>query len=241
MDESKEFNELHLPHLLRYVVPILWNPVNVASGVLVDIQGRHFVASAAHCITNRPLVQICPAPLNLHTPVETRTLRPLRVGCHDDLDIGYLEIDDPGREAVGWNQLSYSSELLTGQVHVVGYPTAHAQLDLKSREAILGINTFSTSIIEATSEHLKLSYPVQGSSYDVRSGTWIPCQFPRTPHGFSGGGVFVVTKATLGGLDIVQYKLAGIQSCWMESERYVKAIPIDWWCNLLKSRALIVF
>jgi hypothetical protein len=241
MDESREFNEFHLPHLLRYVVPILWNPLNAGSGVLVQIQGRHFVASAAHCITSGPLVQICPAPVSLSSPVETKTLRPIQAGWYDDVDIGYLEIEDPGCEAVGQNQLSYSPELLTGLVHVVGYPAANAKLDLKTREALFGITTFSTSIIEATASHLKLNYPVQGSSYDAQTGSWIPCQFPKTPHGFSGGGVFVVTKMRVGGLEVVQYKLVGIQSCWLESERYVQAIPIDWWCNLLKSRGVVDF
>lgn len=239
MDESKEFNDIHLPHLLRFVVPILWNPMNAGSGVLVDVQGRHFVASAAHCIQSNPLIQICPTPVSLHTPVETRTLRPKRSGWHQNVDIGYVEIDDPGGQALGWDQLSYAPELLTGQVHVVGYPTANVKLDLTKREALFGITTFSTSIIEATPEHLKLRYPVQGSSYDAASGTWVPCQFPTTPHGFSGGGVFVIAKARVGGLEVIQYNLIGIQTCWMKSERYVKAIPIGWWCDLLKSNGIV--
>jgi hypothetical protein len=167
-------------------------------------------------------------------------LRPQRSGWHDNVDIGFLEIDDPGCEAVSWDQLSYSPELLTGQVHVVGYPAANVKIDVNKREALFGITTFSTSVIEATPEHLKLRYPAQGSSYDAASGTWNPCQFPTTPHGFSGGAVFVVTKAMVGGLEVVQYKLVAVQSCWLESERYVKAIPIGWWCDLVKSKASIV-
>ena len=55
MDESKEFNDLHLPHLLRYVAPIMWNPMNLGSSVLVNVGGRHFAASAAtlHQTTSR--------------------------------------------------------------------------------------------------------------------------------------------------------------------------------------------
>ena len=240
MDESKEFNDLHLPHLLRYVVPILWNPMNMGSGVLVDVEGRHFVVSAAHCIQSNPLIQICPVPANLHTPVEMRTLRPkLSAWKNHQVDIGYVEIDDPGCQALGWDQLSYAPELLTGQVHVVGYPQANVQLDLTNREVTFALNMFSTGIIDATPDHLKLRYPVHGSNYDAASGTWIPCQFPETPKGYSGGGVFVVTKARVGGLELVEYKLIAIQNCWQKSERYVQATPIQWVCDLMKSNGIV--
>jgi hypothetical protein len=239
MDDSKEFNDFHLPHLVQFVVPILWNPMNAGSGVLVDVQGRHFVASAAHCIQSNPLIQIYPTPINVRTPVETKTLRPRSTDWHKNVDIGYVEIEDPGSQALCWDQLSYAPELLTGQVHVIGYPKVNVKLDLRRREALFGLTTFSTSIIEATPDYLKLRYPVHGSRYDVASRTWIPAQFPETPHGFSGGGVFVVTKARIGGLEVVQYKLVAIQSRWMESERYVKAVPIAWWCDLLKSKGIV--
>lgn len=237
MDESKEFNDHHLPHLLRYVVPILWNPMEAGSGVLLRIQDRHFVASAAHCIQSNPLIQIMPTSLNLHAPVETRTLRPIRSGWHAGHDIGWVEITDPGCEAVGWDQMFYSPELFTGQVHVLGYPKSEMTINFQKMEALFGLCTFSTGVMEAMPDYLKLHYPVTGSRYDEASGSWSHCPFPTTPHGFSGGGVFAVAKSLVGGMEVYQYKLVAIQSCWLESERYVKAISINILCDLLKSQA----
>jgi len=53
MDEYREFYTLHLPHLISYVVPVLQSKngrVEIGSGVLVNADGRHFVATAKHCI-----------------------------------------------------------------------------------------------------------------------------------------------------------------------------------------------
>lgn len=237
MDESKEFNDHHLPHLLRYVVPILWNPLELGSGVLLTIQGRHFVASAAHCIQSNPLIQIMPTSPNLLASVETKTLRPIRSGWHEDYDIGWVEIVDPACESVGWEQMFYSPDLFTGQVHVLGYPNSELRIDIQKKESLFGLCTFSTGVIEAMPDYLKLHYPVTGSKYDEALGAWSPCAFPTTPKGFSGGGVFAVTKSVVGALEVYQYKLVAIQSCWLERERYVKAIPITWLCDLLKSQA----
>ena len=239
MDESKEFNDHHLPHLLRYVVPIMWNPMNLGSGVLVNIGGRYFAASAAHCIKERPVVMIAPTPVSLHNPVEMRPLSAKFSTFHNKVDIGYVEIDDPGCEALTLEHISYAPELLTGQVHVVGYPATETNKDDAKREILLGVNLFSTTIIEATRDHLRMHYPKKGSRYDAASGTWFPSDFPRTPHGFSGGGIFVVAKKLVGGLEVIQFKLIAIQSCWNESERYVGTAPTDWLLECWRGQGVI--
>jgi hypothetical protein len=239
MDEHKEFNDHHLPHLLRYVVPIMWNPMNLGSGVLVNIGGRHFAASAAHCIQQRPVVMIAPAPVSVNNPVELKPLFAKFSTFHNKVDIGYVEIDDPGCEALTLDNISYAPELLTGQVHVVGYPATETNKDDAKREILLGVNLFSTTIIEATSDHLRMHYPKKGTRYDAATGTWNPAEFPRTPHGFSGGGTFVITKKLVGGIEIIEYKLVAIQSCWMESERYVEAVPVDWLRECWKAQGVI--
>ncbi|HEV8063075.1 MAG TPA: hypothetical protein VGP68_24555, partial [Gemmataceae bacterium] len=182
-----------------------------------------------------PQVLICASSINLHKPVETRPLRTIQADWHHSLDIGYLEIHDPGSEELSWDQLTNAS-VLQGQVHVVGYPTERVDLDLQRRVVLLGQNTFSTSVTEETPEYFKLNYPVAGTRYEESSGKWLPSQFPTTPDGFSGGGCFGVTKNQSGALDVIQYHLLGIQSCWMRSERYVKAIPIKQWRDLVEAR-----
>lgn len=241
MDESRVFDSIHLPHLLRYVVAIMWDPnLQLGAGVLVKVQGRHFLATAAHCIKKNPEVRLCTLPVKLTTPVEMRSLRILDAGWHDDpgMDIGYLEISDPESAELGWDQL-LQDQAPDGDAHIIGYPTARAQIDFARKVILLGQNTFSTHLIEATATYLKFSYPKYGSKYDADTGTWVPGEFPATPEGFSGGGCFGVSKLpSPGGMDVFEYNLYGIQSSRGEVGRYVKVIPIKQWCDLLISRGL---
>lgn len=233
MDESAEFNNLYLPDLLRFVVAIFSRSGELGSGVLVNVGGRHLVATAAHCIDNHPQVMICTSPVNVHRPVEMRGVRVLDTVRHpnEDIDIGYLEIEDPRSSELGWGQLGLGA--VGSEVHVVGYPTSHAKVDHASQVLTVGQNAFQTGVIEATPEYLKFHYPKQGWSYDAATGKWVSSPFPATPKGFSGGGCFCVYKHSTGPLEVVEYRLFGIQSCWLESGRYVKAVPIKQWCDLV--------
>ena len=52
--------KIHFPELYKYVVTIgdhdgSGQPI-IGSGVLVNIKGRHFVATAQHCIRNNPAI-----------------------------------------------------------------------------------------------------------------------------------------------------------------------------------------
>jgi hypothetical protein len=235
MDESAEFHDLYLPDLFRYVVPIVWNPGQVGSGVLVNVQGRHFVATAAHCIKDNPKVLLWKAPLHYTARTGAQPLQILQARWHEneDVDIGYLEVADPECPQLRWGQLS-NDRIIEGHVQIVGFPVSEALVDLEQREVALRESIFQTSLIEETPEYLKFNYPKQGTAYNPSTRKWEPSEFPITPEGFSGGGCFGVVK-TVGetGLSVIEYKLLGIQSCWLKSERYVKAIPIKQWCDLL--------
>lgn len=240
MDESTEFNTLYLPDLNRYVVAVFAakpGELGVGAGVLVKVGDRHFVATAAHCIKDRPQVMTCTATVNTTSPVEMRRLQVLGTGWHSDsnLDIGYLEIEDPHGQELSWPQLSTGP--VGTPVHVVGFPATHLKVDHEQEVITLGLNAFQTGLIEASEESLKFGYPKRGSSYDAATNTWVPCSFPATPKGFSGGGCFCVYKNRVGPLDVIEYRLHGIQCSWKgEGRRYVKAVPIKQWCDLLISR-----
>jgi hypothetical protein len=237
MDESAEFNNFHLPNLLRYVVAIFSGTGDLGSGVLVNVGGRHLVATAAHCIENRPQVMLCRSPVKLAGAVEMRGVRVLDTVRHPngDIDIGYLEIENPKVPEIGWRQLNWGP--IEGPVHIVGYPASHAKVDQPARVITVGQNAFQTNLIEATPEYLKFHYPEHGSAYDAATRTWVPCPFPETPRGFSGGGGFCVCKQTTP-VEFVEYRLIGIQSCWLKSERYVKVVPIKLWCDLVVARGI---
>lgn len=127
MDEDIEFNDLYLPDLMRCVVAIFSvdedSELSVGSGVLVNVGGRHLIATAAHCIKNRPQVMRCISPVNTTHPVEMHGARILRTGWHpnNDLDIGFLEIEDPNCLELEWGQLGRGP--VGSEVHIVGYPS----------------------------------------------------------------------------------------------------------------------
>ena len=54
MTEDQGFRALHLETLINYVIPIVDGALDLGSGVLVNVRGRHFVATARHCIDDAP-------------------------------------------------------------------------------------------------------------------------------------------------------------------------------------------
>ena len=78
-----------------------------------------------------------------------------------------------------------------------------------------------------------MEYPETGTR-EV-GGQWVRgVPFPD-PHGVSGGGCFAVSKSTRNGLELVEYQLVGIQYSWHGGERWLRAIPIREWYQLVTS------
>jgi hypothetical protein len=248
MDEHQEFCTLHLPHLINYVVPVVLmenGKPQLGSGVLVGAGGRHFIATARHCIdaigakvwtmrSTKPL-QRYPAP---GTPI--RKLRVLEKGWHDTLDLGYLEIADPECPELRWDQLC-DSQITSGMVHFVGYPVVLADavetVPGRLMDVSLTAATFGTGLTENSEDRMTFDYPVIGKRRDAK-GEWIDSPFPETPKGFSGGACFGIVNPT----SLVahfEYKLLGIQYAWDKALRVVYATPIKRWCELLVERRLV--
>ena len=227
-----EFSANYLPDLFCYVVPIHIGDDKLGSGVLVNYQGRHIVATAKHCIENKPRVFVPTVRIGSHETVRTRQLRVIRVELHDELDIGYLEIEDPNCHELQTNQLC-QKRIMGGMVHVIGYPSVMAFVDWSSMNFSVCGAAFGTTLIEETDEYLKFDYPKQGSKFDPVQKAWMPSLFPESPHGFSGGGCFGVASSIVRRVQIIEYKLLGIQYAWSEDGRWVKVIPISHLCDLL--------
>lgn len=241
MDEDREFYTVHLPHLVSYVVPVLQSTkrgIEVASGVLVNAGGRHFVATAKHCIDANVRVVRSTNPLQ---PAGT-TCRPLHIngrGWHDTLDLGYLEIADPECAELCWDQLC-NDRIASGLVQFVGYPEVLVKPILTSQgkltDVSLAVGTFGTSLKNETDDRMAFDYPKIGMKYDEATGTWYENPFPNSPRGFSGGACFAVAKPH-GLIRQVQYKLLAIQYAWNERDS-VFAVPVKRWCELLTERGL---
>jgi len=124
MDEYREFCTLHLPHIIGYVVPLLQSKkggVEIGSGVLVNHNGHHFVATAKHCIDADVRAIRNTSTLQRAGSAEARLLNILGRGWHDSLDLGYLEIGDPKCAELGWDQLC-NDRIVSGRAQFVGYP-----------------------------------------------------------------------------------------------------------------------
>jgi hypothetical protein len=91
----------------------------------------------------------------------------------------------------------------------------------------------ATTIVARSPTELTLDYPPDGIAYFQDRNEWAKERFPRSPKGFSGGGIFGIMKTKKGDLDIVQYWLVGIQYCWNSQKRCVKAVPMRHWCELV--------
>jgi hypothetical protein len=240
MDEDREFYTLHLPHLINYVVPVLQSKdggIEIGSGVLVCASGRHFVATAKHCIDANVRVVRSAVPVQRTGTTKTMPLQIKDRGWHDSLDIGYLEIADPECAELSWEQLC-NDRIVEGMAQFVGYPEVlvdaiHGRSG-KLTDVSIAAGTFGTTLTRETDDRMTFGYPKLGSKYDVATGTWHESPFPKTPRGFSGGACFGVAKPP-GRIAQVQYKLMAIQYAWNKRDS-VFAVPIKRWCDLLTDR-----
>lgn len=243
MDECHEFYFLHLPRLISYVVPVLQSRkgrVEIGSGVLVNAKGRHFVATAKHCIDADVRVLLGPNSLKPDETGRPRQLRVINRGWHDTLDLGYLEIEEPVCAELSWDQLAYD-RIIDGSAQIIGYPKVLVEVNQttpgKLTDISLAAGTFGTTLRESNDDRMIFNYPRIGRKYEKMTGAWFESPFPETPEGFSGGACFGVTKSS-GLITHVEYKLLAIQYAWNQRD-CVFAIPIRRWCELLAERGVV--
>jgi hypothetical protein len=224
----------YIPDLYKFVVPIAHKDEHgkecLGSGVFVNLSGRHFIATAAHVIKDDPRI------LNDHFYLQNGCLdsdkptRMLQKRAHPVLDIGFLEIADQPRAEMTQGQLHLEIPLPGSTMFVIGHPVCRIERDAKRREFIVNRSAFGTNAIDLQNDYWKLAYPVEGVC--VENGAWkYGEKFPETPHGFSGGGCFGISKTERAGLEVIEYKLLGIQYSWDDVGRWVKVVPIEHWLD----------
>lgn len=220
----------------------------LGSGTLVEVAGKWFVATAAHCIPASPTGR-----LRLHSNQRQHTkgniLGFLKHGRHPTCDVGYLELDP-----------SHARSYLTGKrpcpiarlypagigavgsvVSLVGCPKSETSwTQQSSHDPVLRIrnNAFATVPMtqaewptdEDQQVHVLLPYPVEG----IQAGTGQAVINPA-PQGFSGGGVWDHGHPHPGVWQPELARLIAIQSSWNEGSRYLRAVQIVHWLSLLFS------
>jgi hypothetical protein len=238
-DLYAEFQKDHLPNLFKYVVPIAHENTDnrresIGSGVLVNLNGRHYVATAAHCIKLNPRVLHDVFYMLAGRLHDDKPVKIVDRGWHATLDVGFLQIDEPMSKELDESHLCVET-VKEGTVHVIGHPRCEANVDPAKGPIEVKKCVFGSSVLEQSAAAMRLAYPVDGVRF--AKGQWWTEPFPETPHGFSGGGCFGVSYTT-GPVVSYQYKLLAIQVSWHSGERWVEAVPIKQWLSLVSELAM---
>ncbi|HUG69819.1 MAG TPA: hypothetical protein VMM76_18855 [Pirellulaceae bacterium] len=239
MTEHEEFR-LTFPIVFNYTVPIKENADSnddqMGAGVLIEVAGSLLVASAAHCIKDKPAV----LENNFSLPAESK-IRILRRGTHPTLDIGFLELERNGAIPI-LNRGDCSLEMIcleplpaNGMVHIVGFPAVARTLN--NSELTVVKKGFGTQFTHAIADHFFFSYPEVGWSWDDGKNDWKQTPLDKTPHGYSGGGCWGFVQPNPGELftQDKHIRLYAIQTAWDKVERYVKCVPIAFWLSWVGS------
>ncbi len=189
--EFNRFKRDHLPNLYKYVVPIAHEDIeteeeSLGSGASVNINGRHFIATARHCIEQDTRVLLNDYYFTGGRFVSPEAPRILSTQWHDTLDLGFLELDQAIGQELKADQLSFDP-ILSGVMHVLGFPVCNILRDEAQNPTTIQKCAFGTEIIEQADTYLKFKYPVLGVEPDEAGKNWVSALFPETPKGFSGG------------------------------------------------------
>jgi hypothetical protein len=236
-------HELSFQSILRHTVPILHrynSDLGMGSGVLVDIQDHRFVATAFHCLDQAVLLtegMVIPKDGSFPSP----RIAILNSDGDNQVDIGFLEID---RHAViktaGDHYPCTLKQLYIGNqippdsiIHVVGFPW-YGTKQLGPDDIERSLEGLMVKFLDADRTFLRFQFSGSAGKWN-ESGEWIT-KATQSPHGFSGGGCWAITKAK----DTELYaptkttKLLAIQSEW-DSIRVCKAPLISEWVRLIST------
>ena len=231
-----EFGETHLQALKRYVVIIAHKNKKgqecIGSGVSVCIGGKHLVATARHCVERDPRL----LPDKGGWLINDRFHVPRWPGIvdrrwHDTLDIAFVELESACDLELQEGHLS-SERILRGSVYVIGHPIKQVHKFPERQELHISRCCIGIKPLEQTADVLKFDYEAEGVR-QMSEIEWRTEPVPDAP-GLSGGGIFGVANPSTGGILSIQYKLFGIQYEWHEGERWINAVPIKPWVDLVK-------
>jgi hypothetical protein len=226
----------------------------LSSGTLVTIEGRVFVATAAHNIPQNPAgsLQILP---DKPRPKSIGILRPGLSGKNHQYDVGFLELCPnavaeyfPRKRCCSLDQISIEGTgdpkqlmvLVGSPGQFVSYAKAESDPPFVAKQIAI-----TTTVLDQTEWPLHLNGKAVDSNSDVllnytQTG-WInletgePIQLD-TPHGFSGGGLWLakIQPSVIWSPDAS--KLFAIDIEWDSDLRVVKATQIIHWLNLMRTR-----
>ena len=212
--------------------------IAMGSGVLVEIVNCLFVATAYHCIESEPVIAVNDMTVDdVNLPPPHVTI--LEKGGDPTLDIGFLKLET-GKKIVTAEEhqpCSLSQCILypvpvNQVVHVSGCPS----YDQVARQSVIsqGICVYATPVVDLDEDNLYFDFSKEMFQYNPAADA-DELRTVDSPHGFSGGGCWGITKSK----DDELYDptktcwLLGIQSSWMPSSRKCRVPLIKRWVRLL--------
>jgi hypothetical protein len=232
-----DFEANHIPNLYRYSVLIAHEnedgTESIGSGTTISINGRHFIATAAHCMVHNPRI-IADSTFSFvgdERLESDRLIRPIAAAVDELRDIGYLELSEAFQPELSEHNCD-SSKILEGTIHVIGHPVAGVErgaisLSIKRR-------SFGSNVIEQTDDLIRLAYQTEGRMLDDAKKKLVSVPIDD-PHGFSGGGCFGIAMREVAGIQVVEYKMVALQTSWSRSKRWINTVPIRRWIELVQS------
>jgi hypothetical protein len=227
----------------------------IATGVLVDIGERHFLATAGHVLnaTTPKHTRFVSKAHNLSAPLNVEMLNVQRREF-EDVDVGFIELADceayHALEAAALT-LDRVIDAKTGdpnrQTRVYGYPVAALRFTdagvCKLHNVSLTTKPVPPQLWESIADetrHPDVSNDIV-LSFDRSDDFWcdgpdeVKGDAPPEPFGMSGGGcwqgTFDAESAGIWSPDNVC--LYGIQSQWPERGRFLRAVQIAHWLRLV--------
>jgi len=236
-NEALKFACLYTKPLLD-VAPQSTQSETYGTGVLIGIERRLFVATAAHCLKREPILLLNSDPIR--TPFQPSPYLKKVRSC--GLDVGLLEIENqssinrlpieclcPNTPPIPTDAATYLSRLGC----IVGCPYA----EYVRRHGSTGISTtnFGTYPVAASEIEYEYSYPVGVGRWQQETGVILERELNFTPHGYSGSGVWAFNKPQTDRLILPKHYLTlyAIQSAWRERRRVVVCVPIKHWIQLV--------
>lgn len=251
-------------HCVGFFVDVGGPSLEIASGVLVSIQGRLFVATASHAIPSNPAGKLWLLPPRPRTPSQGM-LNILNYGkTPGDLpDVGFLELQPEAalrylsdKEAFPVERLkSLDVNVEHRLVILVGYPGEQV-----AKETIGQMSGFRAKSLGFATSTLKenewptslptnarapdpkfdifLAWPEDGQdTIDIETGS--PMKLPH-PGGTSGGGIWDFSGEKQALWTAQSTRLVAIQGSSGVAGggfgRYIRATPIVHWLQLIHSR-----
>lgn len=237
---GREAAKVHYPELFSRVVMIIHENEDsgvesVGAGVLVNVGDRHFVATAAHCIRRNPrVIREGYWTRNKTWVTAPREVRIIKGGAHTGIDLGFLEVAEAVGPEMSEDQLLSSQSVALKpdwSLHIIGYPILTLKTHDQLRMRTLHKKVFISNVADYTDLAINIHYPKDG--YRLENDRWVEIPFLDTPHGYSGGGCFIITE-TPADVAAFGYRLIGIQSSWYPDSRRVEVIPIQHWRAMVR-------